>query len=151
MKEVILVAHVIFGGLCVVGSIWVFVETWNATETNLARIRTVSVFVPIMMWLSYIIGGYWYLAFYSVDKAFILKGTWPFAHNFFMEMKEHAVMMVILLATLLPIAAFHNLAVNRAARKVVLWVAGLIILIGFAMDTSGAIIGLGVKVALLPK
>jgi hypothetical protein len=151
MNEILLLTHVIFGGFCVVGSIWVFVDALNASEANVARIRTVSVGVAIVMWLSYIIGGYWYLVFYSVDKALILKGPWPFAHSFFMEMKEHVVMMLVLLATFLPIAAFHNLAVNRAARKVVLWVAGLIVLIGFAMEGTGAIIALGVKVALLPK
>jgi hypothetical protein len=151
MTEVILMAHVLFGMLCIIGSVWVFVEALNAGETNLGRIRTVSLGVAIAMWLSYIIGGYWYLVFYSVDKALILKGPWPFSHSFFMEMKEHVVMMLVLLATFLPIAAFHNLAVSRAARKVVLWVSGLIVLIGFAMDGTGAIIALGVKVALLPK
>jgi hypothetical protein len=33
----------------------------------------------------------------------------------------------------------------------VLWVAGLIVLIGMTMDGSGAIIGMGAKVALLAK
>jgi hypothetical protein len=60
-------------------------------------------------------------------------------------MKEHVIMILLMLATYLPIAAFHNLAANKAARKLVLWVAGLVILIGMAMDGSGAIIGLGVK------
>jgi hypothetical protein len=66
MTEIILISHVIFGGLCVVGSIWVFVDALNAKETNLARIRTVSGLVPIMMWLSYIIGGLIIAGFYLV-------------------------------------------------------------------------------------
>ena len=68
-----------------------------------------------------------------------------------MEMKEHVVIMLLLLTTYLPIAAWHNLDLNKATRKVVLWVTGLIILIGVAMDGAGAIIGLGVKVALLQQ
>jgi hypothetical protein len=32
-----------------------------------------------------------------------------------------------LLATYLPIAAFDNLSSNKAARKIVLWVSGLIV------------------------
>jgi predicted membrane channel-forming protein YqfA (hemolysin III family) len=66
-----------------------------------------------------------------------------------MEMKEHVAIMLLLLATYLPIAAASNTAVNKAARKVVLWVTGLIVLIGVAIDGAGAIIGIGVKVALL--
>jgi predicted membrane channel-forming protein YqfA (hemolysin III family) len=64
-------------------------------------------------------------------------------------MKEHVAIMLLLLATYLPIAAASNTAVNKAARKVVLWVTGLIVLIGVAIDGAGAIIGIGVKVALL--
>jgi hypothetical protein len=101
------------------------------------------------MWLAYLVGGYWYLVFYYTDKAIILKGPWPFAHSFFMEMKEHVAIMLLLLATYLPIAAASNTAANKAARKIVLWVVGLIVMIGVAIDGAGAIIGIGVKVALL--
>jgi hypothetical protein len=68
-----------------------------------------------------------------------------------MEMKEHVVLMLLLLTTYLPIAASNNLVSSRAARNVVLWVSGLIVLVAMAMDGSGAIISMGVKVALLPK
>jgi hypothetical protein len=105
----------------------------------------------VFMWLAYLIGGYWYVVFYATDKALILKGPWPFAHNFVMEMKEHVILMLLLLATYLPIAASSNLFANRSARSIVLWVAGLIVLIGMTMDGSGAIIGMGAKVALLAK
>jgi len=91
------------------------------------------------------------VVFYSTDKALILKGPWPFAHEFFMEMKEHVVLMLLLLATYLPIASSSNLFVNKSSRNVVLWVAGLIALIGMAMDGSGAIIGMGAKIGLLAK
>lgn len=151
MNEILLVIHVLFGMLCVLTTVWVFVDALNLSEANQARIKAMSLVVAVSMWLSYLIGGYWYVFYYSTDKALILKGPWPFAHNFFMEMKEHVVIMLLLLATFLPIAAFNNLLASKAARKVVLWVAGLIGLIGLSMDGTGALIGLGVKVALLPK
>jgi hypothetical protein len=110
-----------------------------------------SLAVAVFMWLAYLIGGYWYVLFYSTDKALILKGPWPFAHDFFMEMKEHVALMLLLLATYLPIAASGNLFSNRSARSVVLCVAGLIALIGMVLDGAGAIIGMGAKVALLAK
>jgi len=151
MIEIVLMIHVLFGMLCIVATVWLFVDVLNASEANQARIKAVSVGVAAMMWLSFLIAGYWYLVYYAPDKAIILKGPWPFAHTFFMEMKEHVVIMLLLLTTFLPIAASNNLAVNKAAKKVVLWVAGLIGLIGIAMDGAGALIAMGVKVALLPK
>jgi hypothetical protein len=151
MIEIILMIHVLFGMLCIVATAWLFVDVLNAREANQARIKSMSMVVAITMWLSFLVAGYWYLVYYAPDKAIILKGPWPFAHNFFMEMKEHVVIMLLLLTTFLPIAASNNLAVNKAARKVVLWVTGLIGLIAIAMDGSGALIAMGVKVALLPK
>ena len=151
MVEIILMIHVLFGMLCIVATAWLFVDVLNASEANQARIKSMSMVVAITMWLSFLIAGYWYLVYYAPDKAIILKGPWPFAHNFFMEMKEHVVIMLLLLTTFLPIAASNKLAVNKAARKVVLWVTGLIGLIAIAMDGSGALIAMGVKVALLPK
>ncbi len=151
MTEIILMTHVIFGMLCILGAVWLFVDVLNANDANRSRIRTLSVLIPLAMWLAYLIGGYWYVVFYGADKARILAGPWPFSHSFFMEMKEHVVIMLLLLTTYLPIAAWHNLDLNKATRKVVLWVTGLIILIGVAMDGAGAIIGLGVKVALLQQ
>jgi hypothetical protein len=150
-SDVILMTHVLFGMLCIVSAVWVFVDVLNANEANQARIKGLSVAVAVFMWLAYLIGGYWYVVFYATDKALILKGPWPFAHDFFMEMKEHVALMLLLLATYLPIAASSNLFSNRSARSVVLCVAGLIALIGMTLDGSGAIIGMGAKVALLAK
>jgi hypothetical protein len=149
--EMLLMVHVGFGMLCIVASVWVFVEALNVNENNVTRIRKISLAVAAFMWLAYLFGGYWYVFYYGTDKAIILKGPWPFSHSFFMEMKEHVVLMLLLLATYLPIAAANKLATSKAARKVVLWVSGLIALVGMAMDGSGAIISMGVKVALLPK
>jgi hypothetical protein len=103
------------------------------------------------MWLSFLIGGYWYVVSYKVDKAIILKGPWPFAHSFFMETKEHLVIMLLLLVTYLPIAAANNLAANKDARRVVLWVTSGIVLLGLLIEGNGAIIAMGVKLALLAK
>ena len=94
---------------------------------------------------------YWYVTAYKVDKAIILKGPWPFAHTFVMETKEHLVILLLLLVTYLPIAASNNLAASKDARKLMLWVTGLIALLALAMDAEGAIIAMGVKVALLTK
>jgi hypothetical protein len=149
MTQVILMAHVLFGMLCIVGAVWLFVDVLNANEKNLGRIKAMSFAVAVFMWLAYLVGGYWYLVYYAADKAVILKGPWPFAHNFFMEMKEHVLIMLLLLTTFLPIVASNNIAINKAARRVMLCVVGLVVLIGFAMDGSGAIISIGAKLGLM--
>lgn len=149
MTEVILMAHVFFGMLCIVTSVGLFFDVLNANTGNQRRIINLSIAAAVFMWLAYLLGGYWYLVFYAADKAVILKGPWPFAHRFFMEMKEHVVIMLLLMATFLPIVASNNLVTHKAARKLMLWVVGLVVLIGVAMDGSGAIIGIGAKVGLI--
>lgn len=144
-------AHVSFGVICLLAAVWVFVETLYASETNLKRIRKISRLAAAAMWLSFLIGGYWYVTFYKADKTLILKGPWPFAHNLFMETKEHLVIMLLMLATYLPIVAANNLAGNRDARRVMFLVSGLVVLLSLLMEGEGAIIGMGVKVALLMK
>lgn len=151
MKQLILMAHVFFGMACLVAAVWIFVDVLHASAANQARIRRMSRAAAVAMWIAFLVGGYWYVFFYNADKNIILKGPWPFAHNFFMETKEHLVIMLLLLVTYLPIAASNNLAANRGARQVVLWVSGMIALLALLMEGDGAMIAMGVKVALLPK
>jgi hypothetical protein len=149
MIEVILLCHVLFGVGCAVATVWLFVDVLNAREENLARIRWMSRAAAVLMWLAFLVGGYWYVADYGPDKAFILKGPWPFAHDYFMETKEHFVITLLLLATYLPIAASNNLAGNKDARRLVLCVAGLVAALAFMAEGHGAVIAMGVKAALL--
>ena len=107
-KEIILMLHPTFGVLALIAAVWVFVETLNVNNMNYGRIRSASVLVAIFMWLTYIIGGYWYVVFYGEEKAIIKAGPWPFSHSFFMETKEHLFLMLLLLATYLPIAAWNR-------------------------------------------
>src|SRR6185437_5867919 len=100
------------------------------------------------MWAAFVIGGYWYVVDYKVDKAVILKGPWPFAHNLFMETKEHFVITLLLVVTYLPIAAANNLAANRGARRLVLCLAALVLVLGLMAEGNGGMIAMGVKKGL---
>jgi hypothetical protein len=151
MKEIVLLSHVLFGVGCLVTAIWLFVDVLNAREGNLSRIRWMSRVVSGFMWLAFGVGGYWYVVHYKSDKNIILQGPWPFAHNYFMETKEHFVITLLLLSAYLPIAASNNLAVNNEARRLVLCVTALIAVLTLMAEGHGAIISLGVKVALLAK
>lgn len=148
-KELILMLHPTFGVLALIAAVWVFVETLNANHSNCVRIRYVSVMVAVLMWLTYIAGGYWYVVFYGGEKAIIKEGPWPFSHSFFMEMKEHVFLMLLLLATYLPIAAWRNMLDNLPRQKLILWTSSLVIILSLVMEGAGALISMGVKVALL--
>jgi hypothetical protein len=125
------------------------VDVLNANQANQTRIRWLSRAAAVFMWLAFVVGGYWYVVFYSADKAVILKGPWPFAHNYFMETKEHLVIILLLLATYLPIVTANNLVESKEARRLALWVAALIPLLGLMMEGHGAVIAMGVKMGLL--
>jgi hypothetical protein len=149
-KEFILMLHPTFGVLALIAAVWVFAETLNASHTNNGRIRSASALAAVLIWLAYLVGGYWYVVFYGADKAIIQAGPWPHAHSFFMETKEHVFLSLLLLATFLPIAAGGDVVNNEATRKVVLWTSALVVLLSLAMEGAGAFISMGVKVALLP-
>jgi hypothetical protein len=150
MSEIILFAHPTFGVLGILAAVWVVVETVNASEANARRLRLAAFVCTGAIALAWIVGGYWYVTYYYAEKAVILKGPWPWAHNVFMETKEHLFFIPLILALFLPIAASQKLARNVGGRAVVLAVAGLIILNGLAIEGSGAVISHGVKVALMP-
>ncbi len=144
-------AHVFCGVACLLATVWLAVEVLNASEANARRIGVVSWAAAVSMWLAFLIGGYWYVTYYRGDKAIILRGPWPLAHNYFMETKEHLVIVLLLAATYLPIAAANNLAVNTNARRLVLVVAAAVAGLSLLSEGHGAIIALGVKVALLAR
>jgi hypothetical protein len=150
-SDVILLAHAAFGATGCLAALWVFVEALNAQPANAARIQIGALVVAVCMAGAWICGGYWYLHFYPPEKALILAGPWPVAHNFFMETKEHLFFITAVLAFLLPIAAREKLYANSTARKLVLSVAGLIAITGLAVEGAGAVINHGVKVALLQE
>ena len=91
------------------------------------------------------------MAVYPADKAVILKGPWPQAYSFFMETKEHLVIMLLLLATYLPLVARDDLATNPGARRLMLWLTAGIALLALLVEGHGAVIAAGVKMGLLAK
>src|SRR6202044_43026 len=108
--------------------------------------RIAAFIAAIAMAGAWICGGYWYVHFYPAEKAIILKGPWPFAHNIFMETKEHLFFITGILSFYLVIAVRDKIYASPAARKMVLSVSLLIVLTGLAVEGAGAIIDHGVKV-----
>jgi len=150
-NELILMLHPAVGVLAILSAVWVAAETLNVSGNKAMRIRGASIAVACLIWTAYLIGGYWYVLHYAADKALILAGPWPFAHNFVMETKEHVFLPLLLLASYLPIAASNNLAANKGARVLVFCAAALIVLLGLAMEGAGAFVSMGAKLGLLGK
>src|SRR5690242_13180807 len=139
-KEFILMLHPTFGVLAMLAAVWFFVEVLNVSQVNRARIKTASLAVAALIWLSYIVGGYWYVNYYAADKAIILKGPWPLAHGLVMETKEHLFFVLLLVSTYLPIAASgtivsgNQIVIDRSARNLLLTLATLVVLLSLAME-----------------
>jgi hypothetical protein len=151
MTNLILMFHATLGLLFIMGSLWVFVDVLNINDRNISRVRTISQGLAALMWMVYLVGGYWYVTSYAPEKALILKGPWPFAHDFFMETKEHVVLLLVLIASFLPILASNDIVHGKYVRSLMLWMAGLMTFIGISMEGAGAIISMGAKIASLPS
>lgn len=147
-SDIILLAHATCGVLGCLSALWVFLEALSAQPVH-RRLQGAALVTALCMAGAWIFGGYWYVHFYPAERALILKGPWTFAHTFFMEFKEHLFFVTAILAFLLPIVTRENLSANPVARKLVLSVAGLVVITGLAVEGAGAIIDHGVKVALL--
>lgn len=142
--------HVVFGVWGIIFAVWALVELLNISEKNLKRLKISSVLSLIFIWLSYIIGGWWYVVYYGGDKSIIKAGPFPEAHSFFMEAKEHIFFILLLLSMYLPIIIFKNNVIeNKAIKWLAITVAIIVVILGFGMEGFGSMITKGVKAGLL--
>jgi len=149
---VILMSHVLFGVLGTLVAVALFFDVLNLSQSNIKRVKQLCLVAVVLFVLSYLVGGYWYVVHYAPEKALILAGPWPWAHTYFMEVKEHLFFMIILLALYLPMLIYNKQLLESAGLKVItLTVLGLMVVLGLTMDGFGAIIVMGSKVSTLAK
>jgi hypothetical protein len=148
----LLMAHVLFGVLGTLVVVALFFDVLNLTQTNMNRVKQLTLLTVALFVLSYAVGGYWYVAHYAPEKALILAGPWPWAHKFFMEVKEHLFFILLLLSFYLPFLVYsEKLLESPGLKKITLTVLGVMLVLGLTMDGFGAIIAMGAKVATLAK
>jgi hypothetical protein len=141
--------HVALGVLGILCAVALFVDVLNINEGNIERIKKLSIVVAVLFCLTYLIGGYWYVVYYGHDRDIIKAGQWAWAHNFFMEVKEHIFFAMLMLSMYLPIAVHRNVPLtDRKKRNLVLGISALIVLLGLFMEGAGGIIGKGVTIGL---
>jgi len=154
-KELMTMPHVVLGVCGILCAVWVAVEAANSSEANQYRVKLASIGTTLFLWLSYLLGGWWYVVYYGAavsdsDKSIILAGPWKWSHSFFMEAKEHIFFMLILLSILLPIVTFRNqLFKDRKIRNLAIVIALTIVVLGLGMEGFGAMISKGVKMSLM--
>ena len=148
----VMMSHVALGVLAILFAVALFVDILNVSERNLQRIRKLSLVVCILIILAYFVGGYWYVIYYGHDRDIIKAGQWPWAHNFFMEVKEHLFFVMLLLGIYLPIVIHRTVPLmEKKNRFLALTVSALIVLLGLFMEGAGGIIGKGVTMGLLGR
>lgn len=147
--------HVLFGVFGILFAVWVAVEAVNSSEANQRRLKLASIGTTLFLWLSYLIGGWWYVVYYGAavsnsDKSIILAGPWKWSHSFFMETKEHLFFMMLFLSILLPIVTFRNqIFKDKKVRNLTIVIALTIVVLGLGMEGFGAMISKGVKMSLM--
>ncbi|MCX5845510.1 MAG: hypothetical protein NTW12_04010 [Deltaproteobacteria bacterium] len=148
----VMMSHVALGVLGIMCVVALFVDVLNINEGNIERIKKLSLAVAVLIVLAYLIGGYWYVVYYGHDRDIIKAGQWPWAHNYFMEVKEHIFFVILLLGIYLPIAVYRNVPLaEKQKRNLVLGIAALIVLLGFFMEGAGGIISKGVTMGLMGR
>ena len=148
----VMMLHVALGVIGIMFAVALFVDVLNVNEGNIERIKKLSLAVAVLIVLAYIIGGYWYVVYYGHDRDIIKAGQWPWAHNYFMEVKEHLFFVMLLLGIYLPIAVYRNAPLlEKEKRCLVLGICALIVVLGFFMEGAGGIIGKGVTMGLMGR
>jgi hypothetical protein len=154
LKVFMTMPHVMFGIWGILLAVWALVELLNVNEKNIKRLRIVSVLSSVFIWISYIVGGWWYWVYYGAkdvgDKFIIKAGSFPAAHNFFMEAKEHIFFILLLASMVLPVVVYsEKLIQNKHLQKLAVTVAVIAIVLGFTMEGMGSVITKGVKFGLI--
>jgi hypothetical protein len=127
--------------------LWMFVELLNPTAARIKRAKIACVIGLILIILSWLAGGYYYVNIYGPEvKPLIKEGPAPWAHLVFTETKEHIFLFIPILSMLITTILFK--ADMNKARKSILMLLGLTILLGLSMAGMGYIISTGARTAL---
>ena len=148
-KEMLLLFHPTIAVIIMLLIVW-FIASLTCKEINDRRIKKISLLIALLMIIIWISAGYWYVQYYSSDKAMIIKSNWSFTHKFFMETKEHIFFIVLILSLYLPIVALKNdIAKNQIAKKLLITIGILLLSLMLYIEGAGAIIAQGAKMAYI--
>src|SRR3989338_2398906 len=137
MANLLVAMHATAGILSISAFLLVFVELLSPTEKTIKRVKIFALVGTILIFVSWVVGGYYYLTYYGPDiKPAIKEGSNPWIHSVVMETKEHVFLFLPFLAILTTgviLSYDAGLLENNKARSSVLALCVLIILIGLAV------------------
>lgn len=150
-KGILLLLH---PGLAIASMILIvwLIASIKCHNINENRVKKLSLAIALLAIIIWIVAGYWYVVFYPADKAVIVKGSFDFAHKFFMESKEHIFFVFLILSLYLPIVTYTNsIATNKTAQNLIMTIGILLLALMLYMDGAGAIISYSSKISYILK
>lgn len=128
-----------FGGFLL--PLWIALEMLKPlNKISLRAVRIAAFFSLILIVVSWIIGGLFYINIYGPEIKPVIKETQPWIHNIVMESKEHIFLFIPFLIALLNVLVWSNIERTRRMITTIIiisFILGIIITImGFAI--SGA-------------
>ncbi len=145
----LLSAHVILGLLGII--LFAAVGLGLLRERlSLKSLRKQSLWGTVFFVLSWLTGGYYYVAYYGKAVRGVIKaGQYPWAHSVFMEAKEHIFLFLPFLA-LAVVAGLSTLLGEKRdgdawLRGQLSFVTGVIVVLGILITLSGVVISGAVR------
>ena len=142
-----LLGHILCGLLATVSSVMVFLGL--VKNAGFQKIRINSLVGVLGFFISWILGGYYYVNFYGQQvKPAIKSGNYPWAHGIFMETKEHIFLFLPFLSLVLALLVwFLKNEVNKNSRlkKAGIFLAFMIIVLAVSVTFMGMLISGAVK------
>ena len=152
MVHFLIGAHAALGEIGAIGFLWVLIELLNPTAERVRRAKVIALISVILLFLSWFIGGYYYVNIYGEDvKPIIKEGPQPWAHGIFMETKEHVFLFLPFLAllTFFILKKYEKEIIkDKNIRISVIALCVIIFLLAFAIGAMGYLISSGARSAL---
>jgi|SRR3989344_5127111 len=146
--------HAVLGEIGIVAFVWVFVEMIKPSPKRLKRAQIAALIGVSFFIASWIVGGYYYVNDYGLlVKPLIKEGPEPWAHSVIMESKEH----IFIFLPFISLFTYNILRhygkslkkdKNSHAKKSVLFLSAVIIIIGALMGLMGYLISSGLRAAM---
>lgn len=127
--------HVLTGLAGSLLPLWIALEMFKPlNEVSLRPIRIVAFLSLILIVISWISGGLYYINIYGPEVKPLIKATQPWIQEIVMESKEHIFLFMPFLALLLNVLLSKNL---ERTRKMVMVVSLSLVILGIMMTIMG--------------
>jgi len=146
--------HVGFGELAGICFLIVAVETFNRTEKGLARAKLSAAVGTVGAFLSWLIGGYYYVVHYGTQVKPVLisqTSTLKWAHKIIIEYKEHIFLFIPILAVtalLFYLKTARWSDVDSKTLDKAAYLSILIFLMSFLMAGLGALVSMAARLIM---